>query len=295
MDWATLGFAGPLPLKICILGFAPSRVEAPSQDPTWEIFGVNDVYFHTPRVTRTFELHHLKGLVEAGRRNAQYMEWLAKGKQPVYVIQPRPEFPSTLAFPFELLREAFPRAYFTNSIAWMTAFATLLLTEPADLADGRKARVARAGAQLALFGVDMAAETEFAAQRPSCEYFVGIAEGAGVDVYIPDTSDLCKAGALYGIDTTAPMRIKLELKINQSKQAEVQVDQQMAALQNQRELLLLQKGQLIGERAAYKYTRAAWTMPTDVVPSAEERARRHALPSETPNGQVPVAVHSEGG
>ena len=45
-----------------------------------------------------------------------------------------------------------------------------------------------------MYGVDMAQDTllaaEYSEQRPSCEYFIGLAEGAGIRVDIPGGSDL---------------------------------------------------------------------------------------------------------
>src|SRR3990167_1073743 len=272
--------------KIAILGFADSRVDAPFQDDSWEIWGVNDVYAYVPRVTATFELHHLKGLAENGRRNPQYHQWLAKGKMPVYMIDPRPEFPAAQRFPFEPLREMFPRAYFTNSISWMVGLAIAELTDMCGLPDGRAVRLAKPGVQLGLWGVDMAATSEYAAQRPSVEYFIGIADGCGIPTFIPDTSDICKASALYGIDTTAPLRQKLEGKLAGITQTQQQNASQLIQLQLQREALLEQKGHLAGAKEAYKYIKGVWTLETDIPVGAtiEGKDRGAALPG------APLAV-----
>ena len=49
------------PLKICILGTAPtSSGDAPFNDPEWEIWGCSCGPMETPRVTRWFEVHDLK-------------------------------------------------------------------------------------------------------------------------------------------------------------------------------------------------------------------------------------------
>lgn len=280
----TLHTATPTPIqarKIAIVGFAGSRTEAPYNDPTWEIWGVNDLYMYVPRVNVTFELHALRGLLENGRRNKDYLVWLQKGKHPVFMVEPRPDFPSAQRFPFEALLEMFPRRYMTNSIAWMLGLAIAELTELAAFPDGRQVRVAKQGVQLGMWGVDMAAETEYAAQRPSVEYLVGIADGCGLPLYIPDTSDICKATALYGMDTTAPLRQKLEMKIAELNQSAAQADQQLAQLQAQREQILFNKGVAEGSKSMAKYIRAAWTMPTDVVKTPEEGKDRHgeALPT----------------
>jgi hypothetical protein len=287
--------------KICILGFADSRDQAPFADKGWEIWGVNDVYAHVPRVNKTFELHHLKGLVDGGRRNQKYIEWMQKGKMPLFMLRHHPEFPSSIPFPFEVVRENFPRAYFTNSISWMMALAILELTHIAEISDENgntfRYRLARPGCELSLFGIDMAASTEFGSQRPSCEYFVGIADGCGLPCFIPDNSDLCKATALYGIDTTAPLRVKAESRIVEVKNAMAQVDQQLLMMQQQRENLVFQKGLLQGQKDAWKHIRSNWTMPTDIgVGEVIEGKAHHQLAAPTSaapqgNGQVlePIA------
>jgi len=39
---------------------------------------------------------------------------------------------------------------------------------------------------------------EYAFQRPSCEYYIGIAQGRGINITIPDGSDLIKNRFIYG-------------------------------------------------------------------------------------------------
>lgn len=311
-DWASLGFnPAKLPLRVMICGFAPSRANINWDDPDVDEFWlVNDLYAHAPRNDsrcRTFELHSLTGLQETGRRNPAYIEWLKRGKHPVYMAEQIAEFPTSIRFPYEDLLKAFPRRYVSNSIAWMQMLAILLLTDVYDLPEEtapngekiqRKARLARPGAAMALMGIDMSADTEFGQQRPCCDHYVGMADAVGIQVVVPPTSDLCKSPTIYGLDTTAPLRQKIELKIGQYKQAGAQIDQQLANLQAQEKQLLYQKGVIDGEKQFAKYIRNVWTMGTDVVPTEEERAKRHgtvvgAVPSSAArehvsNGKVPV-------
>lgn len=284
LDPITLG--KPLPTKIAIVGFADSKDEAPYADPSWEIWGVNDVYAHVPRVDRSFELHDVGGLVEAGRRNPQYIEWLKQGKLPVYmwdpVIQAHPEFGSAVRFPMEQVMSAFGD-YFTNSIAWQTAFALLCLC---DISDGQVK--AREGVELGLWGVDMAHETEYGTQRPSCEYYIGLARALGVKVYIPATSDLLKSGSLYGISTTVPMRVKLEKRI-------AKLNEQINVLNAQRQQLQMniahieaQMNQIKGAIGAFKYTRGVWTNGAEIVPEVTDHKRLLNPAVQASDGIIPV-------
>ena len=282
IDPLTLG--REVPTKIGIVGFADSRDEAPFADPTWEMWGVNDVYFHVPRIDRSFELHHLGEL--EGRRNPGYVDWLRKGSTPVYVWDPSPDFPSQVAFPRQQVQAAFGE-YFTNSISWMTALALMLLTEPT--ADGR--RKARDGAELGFWGVDMAHETEYGSQRPSCEYYIGMARALGVKTWIPHTSDLLKSGSLYGLETTSPQRIKMAKRVSvlnaQHSQLMAQEQQLMAQIQQ----IQATRNQLKGAMGAFKYTMGVWTMPTEDV-SKTDKVRSLVQPSDGQSAQMPTDVES---
>lgn len=287
MDPVTLD--RPLPNKIAIVGFADSKDEAPFDDPSWEIWGVNDLYAHVKRVDRSFELHDTGGLVEAGRRNPAYLQWLKEGKTPVYSFNPNPEFPSMIPFPFDRVTQAFGD-YFTNSIAWMTALAGLVLTEERD-----GALYPREGAKLGMWGVDMAHETEYGAQRPSCEYYIGVLRGIGVDVFIPTTSDLLKAGSLYGISTTSPMRIKLEKRITTLNKQLNELNNQRSQLQVQIAAIEASMNQIKGAMGAFKYTRGVWTNGTEIAPSTPGDHKRLLNPAVQPSdGNVTLLFNENG-
>ncbi len=51
--------------------------------------------------------------------------------------------------------------------------------------------------------------SEYAFERPSVEYFLGYAEGAGVKLVLPDKCDLCKSLWLYPFEDDVPFRAKL--------------------------------------------------------------------------------------
>jgi len=93
---------------------------------------------------------------------------------PIYMQRHHEDIPNSVAFPIELFREVFGD-YFTCTASYMIAMA---------IYEGYE--------EIHIYGVDMAADTEYASQRPSCEYFIGIAEGKGIKVVIPLDSDLLK-------------------------------------------------------------------------------------------------------
>lgn len=192
--------------KVAIVGKAPSsRDLAPYGDKSWEIWGLGDLWRHIPRYDRWFELHDL----DAGKERwpDDHVQWLKTCKN-LYVAHPNPELPNAKLYPkAEILAKFF--RYFNNSVSWMTALA---------LHEGVT--------DLAFWGVDMAqsdpasgANGEYEHQRPSCEFFIGVAAGMGVRVTIPEQSDLLKTPRLYGFEThTGECYLKLKAREKELKQ-----------------------------------------------------------------------------
>lgn len=256
--------------KIGIVGFADSKVQAPFQDQSWLLWGVNDVYAHTPRIDVTFEVHHLLGL--GHRRNPQHETFLRAGKMPVWMTQAHQEFPTARAVPYDLLLGRFPRAYLTNSISIMLAMAILEITGEANWIEKDWDR-----GEIGLWGVDMAAQTEYASQRPSVEYYIGIADGLGIPVFIPENSDICKATGVYGLSTTAPLRIKLQSRKEHLRAAKIQALQQQAQLQGQLQGIQSQIDGIRGQMVALDYIEGVWTLPTDAEIGAQLEPKDRGL------------------
>ena len=56
--------------------------------------------------------------------------------------------------------------------------------------------------------------SEYAEQRACCEFWIGMARGQGIEVYVPPTSDLCKAVGQYGFgETGTEFALKLAERI----------------------------------------------------------------------------------
>lgn len=185
--------------KVAIVGKAPSSKDlAPYDDESWEIWGVGDLGMHVKRITRSFEVHDLQSGFK--RWNDGYTGYLrAEHEFPIYVFEKHPEVKSAVAYPRrEILDEFGPLmvdnegkelSYFTNSIAWMLALA---------IYEGVQ--------EIGLWGVDMAQHgvgllSEYAHQRPSCEFWMGVAVGRGIKVMVHQHSDLLKTPYQYGFDS----------------------------------------------------------------------------------------------
>ena len=222
------------PRKIACIGKAPSSaLLAPYDDPSWEIWILNTLGSNkeVPRWDRQFEIHDLE-LVKAPAYG-DYYRWLSEQERPVYTRDAPPaEFKNGVQYPLGGVLDTFKNyrggSYLTNTVSLMIALA---LHE--HLADGHTV------SDIGLWGVDMAQHglaagggagwftSEYARQRPSVEYWLGIAEGLGVRVHIPEQSDILKTSCIYGYQHTAAF------KKFQARQQELR--QRIAAAQQREE------------------------------------------------------------
>lgn len=172
--------------KIAIIGKAPSSRElAPYSDESWEIWTLSDLVpkGQATRYSRHFEIHPLQWIKD---RQDGYYQWLCEQKpdeRPVYLMEMSTDIPAGVPYPIDAVKNQF-RNYFTNTVSYMLALAIM---EKPD--------------EIGVWGVDMAQSEEYQRQRPSCEYFIGVAEGAGIKVTLPDQCDLLQASRLYGFET----------------------------------------------------------------------------------------------
>lgn len=207
--------------KIAIIGKAPSsRLLAPYDDPTWEIWSLSDNYNVIPRWDRWFEIHDLDRYKQLYPSYYDWMASLPAGGKPLYVTEPRPELPAAVQFPWQHLVKKYGR-YFTNTISWQTVFAIEELNRAVRKLGGEDGSIdltepltathyQRYGATIGVWGVDMATNTEYAHQRPSCEYFLGWVQGLGIELVLPDEADMLKCARMYAVEA---FRGQLDRKI----------------------------------------------------------------------------------
>lgn len=193
------------PRKIAIIGKAPSSVNlAPYDDASWEVWILNTLGSNkeVPRWDRQFELHDLKLTQTPAHGN--YYDWLTKQERPVFLRdEPPAEFRNGVRFPLDRILNHFKLLtgsnYLTNSVSMEMALAIYEHeTGPVPVSD------------LGLWGVDMAQHgfaqgghngpftSEYARQRPSVEFWCGVAAGKGIRLHIPPQSDLLKCACIYG-------------------------------------------------------------------------------------------------
>lgn len=219
------------PRKIALIGKAPDSVGlAPYDKADWEIWILNTLGHlkEVPRWDRQFELHDIE--LTKDKAYGDYYEWLSKQTRPVFLRDDPPAgFAGGIKYPLGAIQEYFGRyagrTYLTNTVSLMLA---LVIYEHEH---GMPVQ------ECGLWGINMAQHglakgqnaagwfsSEYARQRPSVEYWIGVAEGRGIQITLPVQSDILKASCIYGYHTTDAAK-KLMVR-QQELQQRIQMAQQ---------------------------------------------------------------------
>ena len=216
----------PKELKIAIVGKAPaSQQAAPYGDESWEIWTLSNTPFEVPRFTRHFELHQIAPRIEKWGPYWKFIkgELKCNGRStkdhPLYIQKPHPELPHATVFPADAVTDAFGR-YINNTVSWLIGYA--MLQEGVT--------------DIGLWGIDMAQhgaglKSEYAHQRPSCEFFLGVAAGKGIHVHIPATSDLLKCRQVYGYNTNDDFLVKCQARTKELRDQLMKAEQEASQYQ----------------------------------------------------------------
>lgn|SRR3990167_384 len=217
-------FFGTEAEQICLLGSAPSSLRlAPYGNPNWAMCGCSPgVYGVAPRVESWVELHRY----EPGQPwfSPEYCQFLHNFPGPVWMAEKRPEVPNSVELPLVDLIQKYSPYFFTSSLAYMMAMA---------IECGFK--------RIGLFGVDMAAASEYKDQRLGCQYFAIIAKAHGIEVGVPPESDLFRPSPLYGVSEVSHARIKM---LARRRELEARVNNALAAQQQAKDETLYLRGAL---------------------------------------------------
>jgi hypothetical protein len=225
--------------KICIVGFAPGRENAPYGDKSFEFWALNEMHMapEVKKIDVLFELHDYKWIKE-GKRSPGHLKWLQKATVPVMMQKHFPDIPNSIPFPRKRLEEKFG-AYFTNTISWEIALATDIGVD-----------------EIHIYGVNMATDIEYQSQRPSCEYYIGIARGRGIEVYVPPESDLLKCFYQYGFEDGELSIMAQRLKrLEEEQEAKWKMHNQQVELHN------IEKYRSEGARGAFAQVQKAFVYP----------------------------------
>lgn len=231
--------------RVAIVGFADGhRHLAPFDEPGIELWGLNRLHQVLPdrRFDRWFEIH---GLEEYYADDEQHRTFLRNFPGPVYL---RPQdmgvardwgITNATPYPVERILAAFP-PYFNNTVSWLLALA-----------------IAMEYHELHVYGVDMAQDTllqaEYSQQRPSCEFFLGLAAGRGMRIVKPPGSDLLISSHLYGFDDGGPYLAKKKSRLQEVGTRKEQIREQMNKHRGEADRLQAMINQLDGAMQEIQY------------------------------------------
>ena len=148
------------------------------------------------------------------------------------------DIPCSVPFPRFELEEKYG-AYFTNTISWEIALALHIGVD-----------------EIHIYGVNMATDIEYQSQRPSCEYYIGLARGKGVKVYIPPESDLLKAFYSYGFEDG-----ELSYMSQRLKKMEEEQGAKRSFFDNQINAALVERSRAEGAQGAFAQVNKAFVYP----------------------------------
>ena len=236
--------------RIAIVGFALGTVhKAPYQDDEVEKWGINQLWkvAQDKHFDRWFELHSLYDFYHS---NPGHQQFLREFEGPVYVREEDYQLAlkwgikNAVPFPHRIILENF-RPYFTNTISWLLALAIMMHPE-----------------WMGVYGVDMAQDNiltaEYSEQRPSCEYFLGIAEGLGIDLDIPNGCDLLGSSHLYGYEDSGRILEKMGARYVELNTHKAQMAAQIQQLDSQTAQLRGTMAQMDGAMAETTYYKKNW-------------------------------------
>ena len=199
--------------RICIVGTAPTHKLVPYDDPTLEVWHLNDAHvLNPPRADRWFDLHPFNKMffrpddrpihahdVPAGFfvRPHDHLGWLKRQTIPVYVQDAALlGSPSAVTFPKAAIEQRFGQD-FASTPAWMLALAIL-----------------EGATEIHIYGIHLATEWEYIRQKPNLTFLMGIAAGLGIRLVLPKGCPLLKHAHqyAYGEDPDVP-KIVLQRKL----------------------------------------------------------------------------------
>lgn len=152
---------------IAIVGARRStKFDAPYDDPSWEVWAcsVGNWKDPIPRWDVWFELHPNDDF------SLGYWEFL---KQQPKVFVRGLNLPGAVEYPKAEMEAMWGPFFFVGTIAHMLALA--VASEPK---------------RIGLYGVHQSADEEYFFQRPSCQYYIQMARSRGIDIFVPEESEV---------------------------------------------------------------------------------------------------------
>jgi hypothetical protein len=183
---------------VAMVGMAPTTCSlAPFEDPDVEIWGLNEMHAWPwmKRADKWFQIHHSDSWKrDLAKRNVLgHYDWLKENPWDIPIIMqyPHADVPKSEGYPLREVCEKYFKnirrgdakiKYFTSTLAYEMGYALLHGFE-----------------RIELYGFEMASNDEYLEQKGATEFWIGLAMGHGVEVYLPPKCILMWSN-LYGGD-----------------------------------------------------------------------------------------------
>ena len=200
----------------------------------WELWVCSPGNENFPRIDAWFELHGDLDFPCEGGRWFRYLDWINSRNFTVYA-QDQTLIPRAITFPAEKLCGEFGSFFFTSQPAWMFAFA-----------------MAEGAADIGLFGLDMAARSEYAQQKSAISHFCWVASQKKINILAPPESEVLQPPPLYGYSYNSSMGRKLRVR-------QLEVEAQLRELDQQIEELRMKRQHFRGVLDENDWTQQTWT------------------------------------
>jgi len=202
--------------KIAVLGSAISSVGlAPYRDPTWEIWACSPANMNIPRAGVWFELHGIEQKKKEGL--TEYLQWMARQPFKVYMQSVLPEFPNSVEYPLKHMLEKWGPFWWTSQICYMLALA-----------------MEQNPAAIGMYGIDMAANSEYNQQRLACQFFIREILNTGIHLVVPPEADILEPAPLYGYMENSRQWRKYNARIQELKDRVSRLDATIGQSQAER-------------------------------------------------------------
>lgn len=195
--------------QIALVGTAETGVDAPFNDPDYEIWGVSARAPYVTRATRWFELHRLDGEPREWVDNWRKVIKIFSHDCELIMFYPEDLGPKVTQYPIDRITARFGTYFMTSTFSWMIALA---IDEMCPL-DGKWEP-----GEIAIFGVDMEYGTEYRQQRVGLRHFIDLARVLGITITRLASGGLSYEPIPYPLWQDDPLINKLDQRTRANQQ-----------------------------------------------------------------------------